>query len=230
MGANRWREASEWPIAGTHYTDFYLHSGGQANTAGGDGVLSREPPAEEPPDEFVYDPRDPVMSRYSPQGQLEPWDQSPSDWKQDVLVYSTQPLDEPIEVIGPVSVKLFAASSARDTDFVVKLVDRWPNGFAQELCHGIVRARYRESYERPSLIQPGEVYEYTIAVNPTANLFRVGHSIQMHLSSSDFPNFDRNHNTGGDDYSDPTLVAAKQTIFHDLERPSQVTLPVIPAH
>ena len=99
MGANRWREASEWPIAGTHYTDFYLHSGGQANTAGGNGVLSREPPAEEPPDEFVYDPRDPVMSRYSPQGQLEPWDQSPSDWKQDVLVYSTQPLDEPIEVI-----------------------------------------------------------------------------------------------------------------------------------
>ena len=228
MGANRWRGEDEWPLAKTQYIDYYLHSGGSANTAHGDGVLSREPPTDEPPDEYVYDPRDPVMTRYSSQGQHEPWDQSPLDRRRDVLVYSTPPLEKEVEVTGPITVQLFAASTASDTDFVVKLVDRFPDGFAQEVCYGIVRARYRESFDSPSLIEPSEVYEYTIKVNPTSNLFKAGHRVQVHLSSSDFPNFDRNHNTGGDDYSESTLVTAKQTVFHDAERPSRVILPVIP--
>ena len=228
MGANKWRAENEWPLARTMYTDFYLHSGGHANTPAGDGALTTQPPRDQPPDEYVYDPRDPVMTLYTPAGQHEPQDQRALDGREDILVYSTPPLQEPLEVTGPVTVKLWAASSARDTDFVAKLIDVWPDGFAQELCHGIVRARYRESFDQPSLIQPGQVYEYTIQVNPISNLFKPGHRIRVDISSSDFPNFDRNHNTGGDDYAEATLVTARQTIFHNRARPSRMILPVIP--
>ena len=203
MGANRWREEEDWPLAGTEYTDYYLH---------GDGRLAPRPPADEPPDSYDYDPRDPVMTLYSPPGQQEPQDQRALDGRRDVLVYQTDPVEEPVEVTGPVTVHLWAASSARDTDFVVKLMDVWPDGFVQELCYGIVRARYRESFASPSLIEPGRVYEYTIQVNPTSNLFRRGHRIRLDVSSSDFPNFDRNHNTGGDDYFESTLATARQTV------------------
>ena len=228
MGANRWRSESEWPLARTRYLDFYLHGGGHANTASGDGLLSREAPRDEPPDEYVYDPRDPVMTLYTPGGQQAPLDQRSLDGRRDILVYATPPLEAPIEVTGPITARLWAASTARDTDFVVKLVDRWPDGFAQELCHGIVRARYRDSLDSPSLIEPGRAYEYTITVNPTSNLFRPGHRIEVHVTSSDFPNFDRNHNTGGNDYAEATLTTARQTVFHDGDRPSRVILPVIP--
>lgn len=228
MGANHWRGENEWPLARTQYTDFYLHSGGNANTPAGDGVLLRAAPSEEPPDHYTYDPRDPVMTLYSGPGQQEPHDQSALAHRQDILTFATPPLETPLEVTGPITVTLWAASSARDTDFVVKLIDVWPDGFAQELCHGIVRARYRETYTEPTLIEPNGVYRYTIHVNPTSNLFRAGHRLRIDISSSDFPNFDRNHNTGLDDYADGTLVTARQTIFHDHSRPSHVTLPVIP--
>jgi putative CocE/NonD family hydrolase len=168
------------------------------------------------------------MTLYSPGGQQEPRDQRALDGRRDVLTYVTPPLETPMEVTGPIVVKLWAASSARDTDFTAKLIDVWPDGFVQELCHGIVRARYRESFDRPSLIEPGRAYEYTIRVNPTSNLFRRGHRIRLDISSSDFPNFDRNHNTGGDDYREATLAAAQQTLFHDAARPSRLILPVIP--
>ncbi len=228
MGANTWRGENEWPLARTQYTDFYLHSGGNANTPSGDGVLSRQAPSEEAPDHYTYDPRDPVMTLYSGPGQQEPHDQSALAHRQDILTFATPPLETPLEVTGPIEVKLWAASSARDTDFVVKLIDEWPDGFAQELCHGIVRARYRESYNEPTLLEPDAVYQYTIQVNPTSNCFKAGHRIRLDISSSDFPNFDRNHNTGLDDYADATLVTARQTVFHDHARPSHVTLPVIP--
>ena len=218
MGANRWRAEEDWPLARAEYTDYYLHGG---------GGLSPSAPPDGPPDSYDYDPRDPVMTLYSPPGQQEPQDQRALDGRRDILVYETDPVEEPIEVTGPVTVHLWAASSARDTDFVVKLMDVWPDGFVQELCYGIVRARYRESFASPSLIEPGRTYEYTIQVNPTSNLFRRGHRIRLDVSSSDFPNFDRNHNTGGDDYSESTLVTARQTIYHDRERPSRVVLPVI---
>ena len=228
MGANQWRDEKEWPLSRTRYTDFFLHSGGRANNPAGNGLLSRQAPQDEPEDRYVYDPRDPVMSLYAPHGQNEPQDQRQLDGRQDVLVYSTPPLEKPLEVTGPVTVKLWASSSAPDTDFVAKLIDVWPNGFAQELCYGIVRARYRDSFTEPSLLRSGQVYELTISVNPTSNLFKTGHRVRLDISSSDFPNFDRNHNTGGDDYAESTLVAAKQTVFHDRTRPSRVVLPVIP--
>ena len=228
MGANQWRAENEWPLARTAYTTFYLHGNGRANTSVGDGLLHRAAPGEQLPDEYTYDPRDPLMTLYTPGGQQEPMDQRALDGRQDVLVYSTPPLEEPLEVTGPIVAKLWAASSAPDTDFVVKLLDVRPDGFVQELCHGIVRARYRESFARPSLIEPGQAYEYTIQVNPTSNLFKRGHRLRLDISSSDFPNFDRNHNTGGHDYKEAHLQSAHQTIFHDAARPSRVILPVIP--
>lgn len=228
MGANRWRGENEWPLSRTLWTEYFLHSSGSANTSAGDGRLSRQPPREETPDEYVYDPRDPVMTLYNPNGQQEPWDQRRLEGRQDVLVYQTEPIQEPLEVTGPVSVQLWAASTARDTDFVVKLIDVWPDGFIQELSHGIVRARYRESYESPSLITAGEVYEYTIQVNPTSNMFKVGHRIRVDVSSSDFPNFDRNLNTGDKEYAEATIKVARQTVFHDATRPSRILLPVMP--
>ena len=228
MGANQWRAENEWPLARTVYTEFFLHSEGHANTAEGDGVLTREKPPEQPPDRYAYDPRDPVMTLYSPTGQQEPHDQRPLGHRPDILVYATPPLEHPLEITGPVVVKLWASSSAPDTDFVAKLLDVWPDGFVQELCYGIVRARYRESLDRPSLLEPGQAYEFTIQLNPTGNLFRRGHRIRLDISSSDFPNFDRNHNTGGDDYREATLRTAQQQIFHDAARPSRVILPLIP--
>lgn len=228
MGANQWRDESEWPLRRTAFTDYFFHSGGSANTVSGNGELSQKPPQKEPQDTYVYDPRDPVMTLFTPNGQHEPRDQGALDRRQDVLQYRTPPLTENLEVTGPITVRLWASSSARDTDFVIKIVDRWPDGFVQELCHGIVRARYRDSLANPSLLEPDRAYEYTITVNPTSNLFKPGHRLEVHVSSSDFPNFDRNHNTGGNDYSEMTLVSAKQTIFHDNARPSRLILPVIP--
>ena len=228
MGDNTWRDEEDWPLARTRYVPYYLHSGGGAASVEGDGALSEDPPGEEPADEYVYDPRDPVMTLYQQRGQHEPLDQRALDDRRDILRFATPPLQQEVEVTGHIRLKLYAASTARDTDFVAKLLDIWPNGFAQELCYGIVRARYRESFENPSLIEPGTVFEYDIAINPTSNVFKRGHRIRLDVSSSDFPNFDRNHNTGGNDYADATLIAARQTVLHDAARPSHVILPLIP--
>jgi hypothetical protein len=228
MGDNKWRAEDDWPLARTRYTKYFLHSGGHADSASGDGILSQEAPGDEPTDEYVYDPRDSVMTLYTPSGQHEPLDQRALDERLDILRFSTPPLQRKVEVTGHIVVKLFAASTARDTDFVAKLLDIWPNGYAQELCYGIVRARYRDSFENPTLIEQGKVYEYDIEVNPTSNVFKPGHRIRLDISSSDFPNFDRNHNTGGNDYVDATLISARQTVSHDADRPSHVVLPIIP--
>lgn len=228
MGANIWRSEYEWPLARTSYTCFYLHSAGIAADHSGGGTLSEVEPGDEPQDEYVYDPRDPLMTLYTPGGQQVPLDQRALAGRRDVMIYQTPPLSEPVEVTGPIEVKLWASSSARDTDFVIKLLDVWPDGFVQELCHGIVRARYRHSFDAPSLLEPGCICGYTIRVNPTSNQFQQGHRIRLDVTSSDFPNFDRNHNTGGDDYREDTLVVARQRIFHDRKRPSHVILPIIP--
>jgi hypothetical protein len=133
-----------------------------------------------------------------------------------------------MEVTGPIVVKLFAATSAPDTDWTAKLVDVDPSGLALNLTYGIQRARYRESFAQPSLLRPGQVYEYTLKLLPTGNLFKAGHRIRLDISSSDFPNFDRNHNTGLDYWDDATLAPAHQTIYHDRRYPSRIILPVIP--
>jgi uncharacterized protein len=234
MGANVWREEQEWPLARTQYMRYYLHSRGKANSLHGDGVLSAETPGLEPPDHFLYDPRHPVPTRGGalccwpgalPQGA---YDQTPVENREDVLVYTTPPLTADVEVTGPVLVTLYAASSAVDTDFTAKLVDVHPSGFAQNLTDGIIRARYRQSTAHPEPIEPGKVYVYIIDLWATSNVFKAGHRIRLEISSSNFPRFDRNPNTGGALATETALLPAIQTIHHDGTYPSHVTLPIIP--
>ena len=235
MGENVWRDEYEWPLKRTQYTNFYFHSAGRANSLNGDGVLSQEPPGDEEFDTYVYDPRNPVPTRGGPiiaktneTSECGMFDQREIEARPDVLVYSTPPLDKNIEVTGPIMVKLYAVSSAPDTDFTVKLVDVWPDGGAYNLMDGIIRARYRESNTHPSLIEAGKLYMYTIDVWATSNLFKAGHRIRVEISSSNFPRFDRNHNTGHAFGGDTELRVALQKIFHDRDHPSQIVLPVIP--
>ena len=229
MGANQWRDEEEWPLIRARATDYYLGSGGNANMPVGDGTLSPQGPSDGSPDRYAYDPRDPVMSLFNASGQDEPHDLRLLDLRRDVLVYQTPPLEEPLEVTGVPVVTLFAASTALDTDFIVKLVDVHPDGFVQQLCYGIVRARFRNGLDQPAqLMSPGEVYEFRIELLPTSNLFRAGHRIRVDVSSSDFPNFDRNHNTGKEDWADGGLLTATQTVLHDGAHPSRISLPVIP--
>ena len=229
MGANHWRTENEWPLARTRFTDYFLRGRGAANTPAGDGGLSRERPAGERADRYTYDPRDPVMSLMSADFQHQPCDQAPLRGRNDILVYQTPPLEEDIEVTGPVTVKLWASTSAPDTDFTAKLIDVDRDGQAVQLCFGLLRCRYRDGFDRPSPMTPDEPYELTIRMLSTANVFKKGHRIRLDISSSDFPNFDRNHNTGADYWSDAELRSATQTVFHDRDRPSQIILPVIPA-
>jgi len=230
MGKNEWRHEEQWPPKGMELTPWYLHSDGHANSNGGDGVLSPEPPSEdETPDEYDYDPRDPVMTIYTMSGQQVPMDQRRLDGRQDILCYTSAPLDHAVEVVGPVAVKLFFKSSAKDTDFIGKLLDVHPDGFVQEVSYGLRRARYRNGSDKNELLTPGEIYEITINMNPTGNCFLPGHRIRVDIQSSDFPNFDRNHNTGGDDYFEAELQTAHQTVFHDGQYASHVILPVLKA-
>jgi len=231
MGENVWREESEWPLARTQYTPFHLHSAGKANTLDGDGTLSANRPRSEPADSFVYDPSDPVptlggsLLGPSPTG---PCDQRSVETRQDVLVYTSEPMSENLEITGPLAMKLFAASTATDTDFTAKLVDVWPNGYAQNIQDGIVRARYRNSKSEPTPIRPGEVYEYTIDLWATSHVVKAGHRIRIEISSSNFPHYDCNLNTGGPLFKERDSRLATQTIFHDGARPSHIILPIIP--
>ena len=236
MGENRWRYEQEWPLERTQYTRYYFRSGGHANSLYGDGTLSQEPRrGGAPSDTYTYDSSDPVPTLgganccYSNVVPMGPFDQRPAEWRQDVLVYTTPLLTEPVEATGPITVKLFAATSANDTDWTAKLVDVHPSGFAQNIQDGIVRARYRDSdQEAASLIQPGKVYEYTIDLWASSNAFLPGHRIRVEISSSNFPRFDRNLNTGEDPGAGTAMARATQTVYHTEEYPSHIVLPVIP--
>jgi putative CocE/NonD family hydrolase len=235
MGANVWRDEQEWPLARAVETRYYLHSEGHANTLNGDGALSPAAPEVEPADHYVYDPANPVLTRggallMTPEFPGGPYDQRATEGREDVLVYSTPPLEQDVEVTGPIIVHLWAASSAPDTDFVARLVDVHPDAYAQNLTDGIIRARYRHfaSGEAPSLLQPGETYEYEIDLWATSNVFKKGHRIRLDITSSNFPRWDRNPNTGHDFGVDDELVVAQQTILHDAEHPSHVVLPIVP--
>jgi putative CocE/NonD family hydrolase len=234
MGENVWRTEEAWPLARTHYTRYYLHSGGAANTLHGDGTLSREVPSDEPVDTYVYDPRNPVPTRG---GGLCCWqaalaagayDQREVEARTDVLVYSTAPLEADLEVTGPLEVHLWAATSAPDTDFTAKLVDVGPCGYARNVQDGIVRARYRVSPEEARPVEPGAAYEYAIDLQATSNVFLAGHRIRVEIASSNFPRYDRNPNTGHPAGTDAELWPATQTILHDAGHPSYILLPVIP--
>ncbi|MEW6754585.1 MAG: CocE/NonD family hydrolase [Candidatus Latescibacterota bacterium] len=234
MGINRWRDEAEWPLARTRWQPWYLHSGGRANTVIGDGVLAAGPPGQEAPDHYVYDPLYPVPTRggnncCSPH--IVPWgpqDQRCLEMRTDVLCYTSAPLAADLEVTGPIRVVLFAATDGPDTDWTAKLVDVWPSGYAMNLCDGILRARYREGFTAPRMVEPGAVYRYELEVGVTGNVFRQGHQIRLEVSSSNFPRFDRNLNTGGDLGTQTRMRQAHQTVHHSRDYPSHVVLPVIP--
>ncbi len=231
MGRNQWRDEQEWPLARTQYTPYYFHSEGSASTLDGDGKLDAAKPGQEPADRFVYDPDDPVPTlggcnlSKCPVG---PHDQTRAEEREDVLVYTSDELTSELEVTGPVKVVLYAASSARDTDWTAKLVDVHPDGRPFNLCDGIIRARYRDSADAPTLIDPEKVYRYEIDLWVTSNVFLPGHKIRVEISSSNFPRFDRNPNTGHPFGADAELEKANQTVHHDAEHASHILLPLIP--
>ena len=224
MGENTWRDEQEFPLARTKYTNYYLRK----------GALSTDEPGAEEPQAYEYDPANPVPTiggrlccgnNQLPPG---PADESPNESRADVLVYSTPPLANDLEVTGWVKAKVFAASSAVDTDFTALLADVEPSGYARFLTDGIVRARYRNSTQKAEPIEPGKIYEYTIDMWATSNVFKAGHRIRLYISSSNFPRFDRNLNTGEPILGSTRMVTANQRIYHDAQHPSAVVLPVIP--
>jgi uncharacterized protein len=237
MGANEWRDEDDWPLPGTEYADYFLHSRGLANTAGGDGGLSADPPGDEPEDVYLYDPRDPVPTTGGPTflpgmfigANAGPRDQRAVEARRDVLCYTSEPLAGPLEVIGPVLAVLQVSSSAPDTDFTAKLVDVAPDGRAENLADGILRARYRESLSEPAPLEPGRVYQVTVDLVATAVVFAAGHRIRLEVSSSNFPRFDRNTNTGGviAAEGEADLRQAVNRVHHTRALPSRLVLPVI---
>lgn len=242
MGENDWREEEDWPLARAKSAKYFLHSAGKANSLRGNGTLSTSAPAREPGDQYVYNPGNPVPTVGGPlccesrRSQPGPRDQRSVEARDDVLIYSTPPMTEDMEVTGPVSLELYTKSSAVDTDFTAKLIDVSPDGFAQNLTEGILRARYRDSIETPSMMNPGQIYKLNVDLWATSNVFKKGHVLRLEVSSSNFPRFDRNLNTGEllyvkttEGLSEDQFVTATNVIFHDAEHPSALILPVIPA-
>jgi putative CocE/NonD family hydrolase len=233
MGANQWREEDDWPLARAQSTKYFLHSAKTANSLRGDGSLSTAAPRSEPSDHYAYDPSNPAPTIGGPlccDGHHlapGPKDQRPVEARDDVLIYTTPAFTQDTEVTGPVSLELFAQSSAVDTDFLAKLVDVAPDGFAQNLTEGIIRARYRNSQEKPELMNPGQIYKLVIDLWSTSNVFVKGHALRLEISSSNFPRFDRNLNTGEVQASAQKYVSATNTIYHDAEHPSALTLPIV---
>ena len=239
MGADEWREETDWPLPDTEYRPYYLHSGGRANTLQGDGLLSVGLPGDEPSDIYEYDPLNPVPTvggailleeqpgtfRFN----TGPLDQRMVEARGDVLCYTSPPLEQALEVTGPVELVLYVSSSALDTDFTGKLVDVYPDGRAEILCDGLLRARYRHSLAEPAMLEPGQVYELHISLEATSNLFQAGHRIRLDISSSNFPRFDRNTNTGGPIFTESAanVKTARNTVYHDRQYPSRLVLPVI---
>jgi putative CocE/NonD family hydrolase len=235
MGRNLWRAEQEWPLARTRFTKYFLHSDGSANSRFGTGALNTTPGKQEPPDKYTYDPASPTPSRGgpvcctgTPDAPEGSFDQSKVEARQDVLVYTTPRLKEGVEVTGPITATLYVSSSVRDTDFTVKLVDVYPNGAAYNVQEGIMRARHREGFTRKVWMKPNEVYEVTVDLEVTSNYFARGHRIRVEVSSSNFPRFDRNLNTGGANYDETKWVKAENRIHHSAKYPSHILLPVIP--
>jgi len=237
MGPDCWREEDDWPLPDTDWQKWYLHSGGCAGTIAVDGELSTVPPAGEPPDTYVYDPRNPVPTvggaTFLPglfvAANAGPRDQRAVEQRADVLCYTSGALEHDVEVTGPVRLVLYVTSSAPDTDFTGKLVDVFPDGRALILTDGILRARYRESFSDPVSLVPGEIYRLEIDLVATANVFGAGHRIRLEVSSSNFPRFDRNTNTGGviaRETAQDFRVATNQ-VLHDAGHASHLVLPVI---
>lgn len=235
MGANQWRTEKDWPLPDTKYTNYYLHSNGNANTLNGDGTLSiAKPTNNERADAYTYDPMNAVPTVGGQvilpgDNSMGPRDQREVEQREDVLVYTTPVLDKPVEVTGNIHLKLYISSDAPDTDFAAKLVDVYPDGTAMILTNGIFRARYHKSFFEENLLEPGNVYELDINLLATSNMFHPGHRIRLEVSSSNFPQFERNSNTGGviaDETADQYRKAVN-TVYHSEEHPSHLILPII---
>lgn len=235
MGVNEYRQEDDWPPPQVRASKYFLHSNGKANSLRGDGALSTSTPKSESPDSFVYNPGNPAPTVGGPlccdQVHMEPGprDQRPVENRDDVLVYSVGPFAQDLEVTGPVTADLFVKSSAVDTDFTAKLVDVGPDGFAKDLTEGILRMRYRASQDHSELMNPGQIYEITLDMWATSNVFLRGHSLRLEISSSNFPRFDRNMNTGEEARFARNFVSATNVVLHDSQHPSALVLPVIPA-
>jgi putative CocE/NonD family hydrolase len=234
MGSNQWQSSDTWPPESAKPVMYYLASGGHANSLDGDGALLAAPEQKDSPDKFVYDPMNPVPTRgggfccmgadYKP-GAV---DQRGMETRDDVLVYSTGPLKEGIEVSGPIDVTLYVSSDARDTDFTVKLIDVLPDGTAYNIEENIQRVRYREGYDKPPVwMEKGKVYKVTFQPMQTSNYFSPGHELRIEVSSSNFPRFDRNLNTGGANYNESQSVVAHNAVHHSAQYPSSITLSVV---
>jgi uncharacterized protein len=234
MGINKWQASDTWPPKGAQPLTFFLSSDGKANSLNGDGVLVANAPAPDVPDKFDYDPMNPVASYggnvcctgNAVQGGS--FDQRKMEERNDILVYSTEPLKEGLELSGAIEVTLFVSSSAKDTDFTVKLIDVYPDGRAYNLDETIQRLRYRNGYDKPlAWMKPGEVYKFSFSPMNTSNFFEAGHRIRIEISSSNFPRFDRNMNTGGNNYDETTGVVAHNVVHHSKQYPSSVTITVV---
>jgi len=234
MGANKWQTSDTWPPQGAQPMTFFLSSGGKANTLDGDGVLAAGPPPAADPDHFTYDPMNPVPSyggNVCCTGNAVTggaFDQGKIEARPDVLVYSTEPLKEGIEASGPIEVTLYVSSDAKDTDFTVKLLDVYPDGPAYNLDETIQRLRYRDGYDKPLVwMEPGRVYRVILQPMTTSNYFEAGHRIRLEVSSSNFPRFDRNMNTGGKNYDEAQGVVAHNALHHSKQYPSQMKITVV---
>lgn len=228
IGDNIWRDEQQWPLARTRYVPYYLHSGGKANGATGNGLLTTEPPSSaEPTDTYIYDPKDPVPSAggttIGPRAGVAR--QNEIETRSDVLVYTTLPLDEDVEVTGPITLVLYVSTTAANTDFTGKLVDVHPDGKAFNVCDGILRRNYNDSVGKTKRDKPTEI---TIQLWPTSMVFHAGHRIRLEVSSSNFPRYDRNPNTGGNIPRETQPIPATQTIHHGVASPSHLILPIIP--
>jgi uncharacterized protein len=234
MGLNKWQTSATWPPAGARPITFYLSSGGRANTLDGDGSLSTAPPTADAPDTFTYDPMNPVTS-YG--GNVcctgtaitaGAFDQRKMETRPDILVYTSEPFKEGTELSGPIVPTLYVSSDAKDTDFTVKVIDVHPDGRAYNLDESIQRMRYRDGYDKPlAWMERGKVYKVTLQPLTTSNYFQAGHRLRIEVSSSNFPRFDRNLNTGGNNYDEEKGVVAHNAVHHSAQYPSQVTVTVV---
>jgi len=235
MGENKWKKSATWPPAGAATQSFYFSSQGKANTMYGDGALTSAPDASDHPDQFVYDPDNPVPTFggggccQGNAAKFGSFDQRAHETRNDILVYDTEPFKEGVEVSGPIAVTLYVSSSARDTDFTFQVIDVHPDGKAYNVTENIQRMRYRDGYDKPlAWMSPGEVYKVTFQPIDTSNYFKAGHKLRVAISSSNFPRFDRNLNTGGNNYDEAKGVIARNAVHHDAQHPSQITITVVP--
>jgi uncharacterized protein len=232
MGVNQWKHEQDWPIPGTKYTPFYLASEGAANSSSGNGRLGTDKPNGAVSDSYDYDPNNPVPTVggnncCGTPTLAGPKDQRVIEHRKDILVYTGSALSEPLAIAGPVKMKLYASTDGPDTDWVVKLIDLYPDGLSINVAEGILRARYRKGSDKMELLKPGEVYEFEVDLVGTANVFLPGHRIRIDITSSHFPQFDRNPNTGEPFGMSAKVRVAKQTIFHSTQHPSHILLPVV---